>query len=535
MALAIVQTSSGSQASGTAVPGQPTVSSTPTVGNLLIVFLHTDSASTGVTPNTSSYTQIASSITTATYSTNTYALIRYVQNGDTTTLPAMATAGSCHWAYVVYEISGVTGDRNKDFQIYSGSYSFENNFIYPLSLSQVPQTSNTLAICSGSNYTDNATISVPSGWTSDVNTGSQTNWGSLSAIHYTNPVSGTAISGGATHMASGVQLILQASVPAYPYVRSVYTNAVFTRALNEQETIQAPPTPGNLIIALIQPSTAPANLTPGSGWTRFDNYDNGGIRYADALYRYAIGGDTATLTGFYTSSGTNTRGFQVYEIAGVKGTWSSDFQHSNSSAATATSLATTTDTTLAANTLVLVGVSQNLGGGSATAPTVSANWIIDNYKSTGESFSSSRTFASASSSVTNTIGVPSSTSIIYTQSLFGALILSSAITEAGTATDTDSVIIKYILSISEAGSAADSVKSPGRITEFGNAVDTVSVIAKISVTVGETASAVDIVSQNYRISLSISESGSASDGTVNRSVLTNSGSNQNKAQVGIIG
>ena len=113
-ALAIVQTANGSQAAGTGVPSNVVLGSAPTVGDLVVVFLNTDTTTAPTLNTASAYGQLANSITDFVYPENSFTLYRYVQNGDTVTLPVMATAGASHWSYVAYEISGVSGNIGAD-------------------------------------------------------------------------------------------------------------------------------------------------------------------------------------------------------------------------------------------------------------------------------------------------------------------------------------------------------------------------------------------------------------------------------------
>lgn len=426
MALAVAQFSSGSQITGTGVPGQPLLGSNPTVGNLVIIFLHTDSGSTGITIDTSNYQILAANPDPNTFVTNTYALARYVQSGDLALLPAMASAGTCHWAYVAYEVSGVAGTLAADVQTVGG-LSFTNvpqGGIFPTKVQQVPLVAGSLALVSGGNYTGSGAPTAASGWTQDVSTGSQTNWGSLGGFSYPNPTAGTPIDGITNNCATVEQVILQPSVPTYPYLRQSFTNQWATGIVTgAQGLLQAPPKPGNLIVAMVQSVGFDiADFTLGTGWTIGATYTDTGDYYSLLLYRYAQIGDTAVLPEFvslYTGA-NGAWGYSSFEISGITGEWTNDFQSAQSGRAiSVTSITSSDGTTALENTLAIVqGGSFSAFNGSS--PSLSGGFTnLESYWDFGTIFAGTQTFADEGSTVSTTLTIPDSGNLTYMQALFG--------------------------------------------------------------------------------------------------------------------
>src|SRR5947209_6925201 len=208
-ALAIVQTANGSQAAGTGVPSNVVLGSAPTVGDLVVVFLNTDTTTAPTLNTASAYGQLANSITDFVYPENSFTLYRYVQNGDTVTLPVMATAGASHWSYVAYEISGVSGNIGADVAGVSSMTFINSTGIFPGVVGSTPQVSSSIGLFSGGNYSSAATWTVNSGWTADLNTSSQTNWGTLNGGHNSSPTPNSVIGATGTNDGSGVQLVIQ--------------------------------------------------------------------------------------------------------------------------------------------------------------------------------------------------------------------------------------------------------------------------------------------------------------------------------------
>lgn len=433
MTLSVVQFASGSQLTDTGVPGQPLLGSNPTVGNLLIVELMTNTATTGVTINTSDWTILGNNIVDFTFATNSYVLARYVQLGDLALLPALATAGACHWALAIWEVSGVSGNLSADLQQVGGTSYVQasGHGPFPISVTDyIPRTSGTLALASGGNYTDTTPPVAPSGWTSDASTGSLTNWGSFGAWHFTAPTVGTAINGSSNDFASSAQVILQSSLPAGPYIRSCYSNDPSSQFSGGGETtitgmLQTAPVPGNLVIAIINSKGwNTATLTADPFWNVGAVLTSGGQDYAFLLYRYAQPGDTAALTRFFSSNigGSQQWGYSALEIGNVVGTWADDFQSFQAGVQlSGTSLTTGTGTTAETNTLAVIGVGQAIE--SLTNGASSLNNGFTNFDGCYGGmgiFVGSQAYPSSGSSVSTTISVPGSTLISYIQALFGA-------------------------------------------------------------------------------------------------------------------
>lgn len=89
------------------------------------------------------------------------------------------------------------------------------------------------------------------------------------------------------------------------------------------------PATGNLLIAVIASNIGDASVTVAAGWTQFEmaQLDDDTQRTLTGMYRYVVGGDTSTLTAFW-SGGSTFWGWKVYEISGVSGTFATDYQGS---------------------------------------------------------------------------------------------------------------------------------------------------------------------------------------------------------------
>lgn len=161
MALAVAQHQSGIIVVST--PGSISVGWTPTPGHLLITFLHCNINASGITVNTTDWTDFQDVIVSAQqYGMGLY---RYVQGGDTSSLPALWTAGATYWAYEVFEISGVTGIFANDAQASNGTGSATST---PLTSSTITTgAANCLALFGCGQYNGASNSSASVGWTVD--------------------------------------------------------------------------------------------------------------------------------------------------------------------------------------------------------------------------------------------------------------------------------------------------------------------------------------------------------------------------------
>src|SRR5579872_4806900 len=165
MALAVVQHQHVIH--GIGVPGGVTLGSTPTAGNLIVIYVGCNIASSSITLNTTDWQQIGvstNSIYTGGFAnTQGTVQIRYVQPGDTTSLPNMWTAGSTWWGHIVYEISGVSGDWEKDL-LFCMTRAGD---ISGVALPGLPITGPGLALTMAASYNGSINPSITGSWTLD--------------------------------------------------------------------------------------------------------------------------------------------------------------------------------------------------------------------------------------------------------------------------------------------------------------------------------------------------------------------------------
>lgn len=189
---------------GNTVPGSVTLTSSPTVGNLLIAFISWDNAGQPQPIVSTGWTQFI----TISNSTDVagFALYRYVQAGDVAALPAFCTSGSAYWAASVYEIGNMEGVFATDVILAEGSWSSSNSVT---STAQVTTAANQLAIIAGGQYDGTTNPSFSSGWTTDETQNNGSNFGSVAAAHQVVSSSGTSVSGTITTNSSRATTLFQ--------------------------------------------------------------------------------------------------------------------------------------------------------------------------------------------------------------------------------------------------------------------------------------------------------------------------------------
>ena len=185
---------------GNSTPGNITLPGAPTVGHLIIVFVHWGEANMAApTINTSAWTQFI----TVTSGSNEpcFAVYRYVQTGDTAVLPAICTAGTAYWGATAFEISGVSGTFATDVEASSGTFGNVSSITAP---SITTASTGTLALLAGGQYNGNTnpTLGGSGTWTTDQSAHNSTNFGSVACGHQTVSASGTAVAGTVTFGAS---------------------------------------------------------------------------------------------------------------------------------------------------------------------------------------------------------------------------------------------------------------------------------------------------------------------------------------------
>lgn len=190
MALAVVQHASDIRPNE--VPGAITLGSAPTLGDLVVVFMHCNTSIGSVTVNTSGWT-VFEDVNNLTQQLG-FGLYRYVQPGDTSTLPVLWSAGSTYWAYEVYEISGVTGVFAADIPHHSSTFTGPTTPVTSLTLAGIATGSvNALALCGAGQYDGNHTPTLSGGWTVDESGHNVSNYGSQVGGSQTAPSPGTSV------------------------------------------------------------------------------------------------------------------------------------------------------------------------------------------------------------------------------------------------------------------------------------------------------------------------------------------------------
>jgi hypothetical protein len=179
------------QSSGSGIPGSVTVPWVPKVGSLLLAYLYwSNGSATNPTVNTSKWTDQAD----ATLTTKAQLLLyRYVQIGDTSALPALATAGSSNWAVIFVELVGGSGTFGSDHV--SDKVGAQANGATLTSTADTTTANNQVGLLSYGNYDGNGLMSTTgfSGYLdSYFNFG---NWGSYFVAFKFFPTSGSTVQG----------------------------------------------------------------------------------------------------------------------------------------------------------------------------------------------------------------------------------------------------------------------------------------------------------------------------------------------------
>lgn len=381
-ALAIVQHRSQAGA-GSITATHLTLTSAPTQGNLVLAFVCINANT--FTVNTG-WTQAGVSVSDNSASVNFVeaVLYRYVQNGDTATLPIPFSAGGgSFWAYSIAEISGVNGAWANDLQSVSGRYSGAS--VATISAPQfTTQTAGTMGLLGACKYDAGHSPTFSAGWTSDEsgnNSGAYGAWG----LADQEAASGTLLSNTTTFTADtnnptgAVEIVLQTSVPKAPYIRQI-GQWVLGNTVDGAYNLSTAPLTGDLDIGflLINNGTVTPNAL-SANYTVFDtlNGTSGATIAEYGVYRYVVGGDTSLAKGFFSATtGSAANGITLYELGGVQGTWAADFQasvHAYANPGTSTQ-ATTAQTANSTNALALIGAGQY---NSSTAVTTNNSFNVD--------------------------------------------------------------------------------------------------------------------------------------------------------------
>jgi hypothetical protein len=356
MALAIVQHRGAIH--GNTVPGSSSsvvLTGAPVAGNLLIAFVGVNIADSSLTINTTSWT-VFEKVYQAEPNANLVmvCLYRYVQGGDTATLPAFATAGSTYWTDTVYEISGVNGTWDNDLLFSQPIYKTQSN----ASFMTLTPPIKCLALASTARYNGNTNPSYSGTWTTDETHNNNSNYGSASGAHRFM-AAGDTIDGAPTQGSStdpqGTVLVMLCD-DTYPI--SVWMRHIYTRNGNGTPgavTVPWKPRQGAILVSgLDWADGGGTNPTIGASWTEFKSRVGVTNKMIIACYRYVQVGDTSTIPAL-VSSGSTFYIQVICELTGVTGTFSTDHVGNDTNAyqATGASLVTTSDTTTANKELAL--------------------------------------------------------------------------------------------------------------------------------------------------------------------------------------
>ncbi len=190
--LAIVQHKSAVR--GLAIPAAITLSGTPSTGNLILLFLHVNITTSSVTVDTTKWT-VGATVLGGASNNSTYGqlLYRYVQGGDTSTLPAQWTAGSTYSAYEVYEISGVSGTFATDVPLIQTASSLTNASLTSLQPAALTTTvANAIAIMGGGHYNGVTNPTIDQSYAADETSNNASNYGSQASGSKNIASSGTS-------------------------------------------------------------------------------------------------------------------------------------------------------------------------------------------------------------------------------------------------------------------------------------------------------------------------------------------------------
>lgn len=358
MSVAIVQTKS--QINGNAIPGAFTITSAPTVGNLVVASVGVNIAKASLTINTTDWHILKIVRDKTDTTTFQFIVARYAQMGDTSTLPAFATAGSTYSSYLVWEVSGVSGVLADDvLGIWADSAS--NGYTAFVLNEMLCPVNGALALVAGTRYNGSSDQSISGGWTQDEAQHNASNYGSVFGAHQTfndaDSISGTVTIPSTSNPGSYTMILLSTGVrPTRPFVRQTTKRtsggASFPGSLN----LGMDPLSGSLVVALLswQDGSQASPTINTTDWPNtLTHADATGIQVA-AYARYASG-DSGLAMPALATAGTAFYYVYMIEIIGVTGTLGTDVVFADSARqASGASMTTTSRSTGGANQLGIV-------------------------------------------------------------------------------------------------------------------------------------------------------------------------------------
>jgi hypothetical protein len=432
-------TASGS-GSGTGLTTSKTLGQTPTAGNLLIAAIFTGSgvSPTTLTINSPSWKPLERSVSDLDTNQVITILYRYVQGGDTSTLPAFCTAGSAFHAWTVVEITGVNGSIANDYQ--SSRYKHSSAGVSSMAIPKdTTRTANCLALIAFGKYNASANATLDAAWTADVNTNNSGNYGSFGFGHQAVSSADTDISATNSFQAGGnptgmVTIILNGAgaAPTKPYL--VRYRSKQSASAGFPGTVQfggAPLSGHSLVTALSWQDGSAADPTIGGSWSTYLSVTQGAHHQMFGLDR-DVSGDTDILAAIATA-GTAFWASITAEIGGMTGVFATDHLNDKSgSESSASTVTTTSDTTSGANQMTLTFASEY----NTSTNLSETGALYDETNSVASSatygaFSLAFDFHASGGGTNQTVWTKASSSdkFVYIQSRFGA----GSATETGTA------------------------------------------------------------------------------------------------------
>lgn len=418
-AMAIVQHVGGIHASS--IPGTVTLGGAPTAGNLIIELIGCNIASASITINTANWTQFDQAQEPSGNTVVMTALYRYVQGGDTATLPAAWTAGGTYWTHQVWEVSGVSGTWNTDFLSSVPWYGAISNTAIP----QFPIFASGMALSGVASYNGNTNPSISGAWTLDDANNNNSNFGSEGGAHRvissSDTIDGTWTQGSSAPF-GGVFVLLTSKQPlGGVYPRHVYRKAVGS-GFPAGITVPWVPKVGSLLLAYFDwGDGAQTNPTiVGANWTDWRDVTIT-TKAQLGLYRYVQGGDTAAIPAIASAGTGDGWAVTFVELGGASGVFSTDRVSDKSAGqASGATLTTTADTTTAVNQFALLSYG-NYSGSALASTTGFTNYAIDEASNAlyGSWFVAFKFFPNSGSTVQG-VTTPNNSSAAqsYVQSIF---------------------------------------------------------------------------------------------------------------------
>jgi uncharacterized phage protein (TIGR02218 family) len=434
MALAIVQSKSAIGPNQAPAGGSGLgLTSTPTVGNLVIAFAGFNATYAALTRNSAFWSLGYASFDGGDSNICQLVLYRYVQPGDTAALAPFLTAGSSYWAWTLYEISGVSGVWDNDvFAVYGRRNSKNRNFA---TLPAITAPVASLCLTGGNQYNGSANPTISGAWTRDSFANNSSQYGSAAGAHLV-AAAGDDLSGTWSFTSSDTpggysMLILAAAEPARPYIAASWAFVGNAAAVDSDRQLGRTPRQGNIVVCIYwgdSGSTLAPTVNSAGGWTQFALLPNGGNAHAVGVYREVQFGDTSLLPKPFTSGGSGFSLQQFFELGGVT-SWAHDFVDAQVGRATAgATIATTpilTDGVDQLGVIAYANYNQSadpVQSGAITFETADAWNDGGNY---GGWLLVDHLFAAAASSSTNTFNRPGDAGG-YVSMVFGAGAASSS-------------------------------------------------------------------------------------------------------------